>query len=224
MPADASTATDRPHRDTPPRREDRRTRRTRTALQHALVELALERGYAHLTVEEIAERADVGRATFYTHYRDKDELLDAVVRTLLDELRDLLATELDDDTGFTGRPVHVLFRHAAQRSAPYRLILRGDGDGRALLALTDALSRSTWSIFTRRIAAHGVTPRVDPELLARAWVGEQLAVLTWWFDRPDPPMSLDDAARMLADLSRHGRWWATGFDGPPPEGGGTPPA
>lgn len=222
MPSDAPTAAERSRRDTPHRREDRRTRRTRSALQQALVALALERGYTPLTVEEIAERADVGRATFYTHYRDKDELFEAVVRTLLDELRELLTTELDDETGFTGRPVHLLFTHAAQRSDPYRLILRGEGDGRALLALTDALSRATRTVFSRRIEAHEVTPRIDLDLLARAWVGEQLAVLTWCLREPESSMPLEEAARMLTDLSRHGRWWATGFDGAPPAGDGTP--
>ncbi|NIB33314.1 hypothetical protein HBB16_18685 [Pseudonocardia sp. MCCB 268] len=115
--------------------------------------------------------------------------------TLLDELRDLLAVELDDDTGFTGRLVHVLFRHAAQRSAPYRLILRGDRRRPGAARLTDAPPVDVEHLHLGGSARRDTAGR--PDLLARAWVGEQLAVLTWWFDRPDPLMSLDDAARML---------------------------
>ncbi|MFD7842339.1 TetR/AcrR family transcriptional regulator [Nocardia sp. NPDC059764] len=55
--------------------DDRRVRRTRAALHRALIELMLTRPYARITVRDIIDRADVGRSTFYAHYRDKDDLL-----------------------------------------------------------------------------------------------------------------------------------------------------
>jgi hypothetical protein len=54
---------------------DRRVLRTRAALRQALMELIREKGYEALTVEEITQHANLGRATFYLHYRDKDDLL-----------------------------------------------------------------------------------------------------------------------------------------------------
>ena len=54
---------------------DRRVRKTRKALRDALVELTLEKGYAAVTVGDIADRADVGRTTFYAHFTDKEDLL-----------------------------------------------------------------------------------------------------------------------------------------------------
>src|SRR5262245_43646956 len=54
---------------------DRRVHRTRTALFHALIELILERDYDAISVGEIAEKANVGRSTFYAHFTDKDDLL-----------------------------------------------------------------------------------------------------------------------------------------------------
>ena len=66
--------------------EDRRVRRTRRLLRDALVSLVLERGYAGITVEDITDRADLGRATFYSHYTDKDDLLGQVVSDLADDL------------------------------------------------------------------------------------------------------------------------------------------
>lgn len=56
------------------RNEDRRTTRTRLALRQALRELVKEKSYATITIEEITERANVGRTTFYLHYRDKEDL------------------------------------------------------------------------------------------------------------------------------------------------------
>ncbi|HEY2071361.1 MAG TPA: TetR/AcrR family transcriptional regulator [Rhizomicrobium sp.] len=54
---------------------DRRKERTQRALMRAFVELVLTKGYANVSVEEIAARADVGRSTFYMHYSGREALL-----------------------------------------------------------------------------------------------------------------------------------------------------
>ena len=50
---------------------DRRIQRTRQALHSALLELTKEKGYDSISIEEITAHANVGRATFYLHYKDK---------------------------------------------------------------------------------------------------------------------------------------------------------
>jgi len=64
----------------PPKKPDRRTERTRKALMSAFVELMLTRGYMNVSVEDIAEAADVGRSTFYIHYKSKEGLLREAVK------------------------------------------------------------------------------------------------------------------------------------------------
>jgi AcrR family transcriptional regulator len=54
---------------------DRRVERTRKVLQAAFVDLMLSEGYAALTVDAIARRADVGRSTFYMHFRSREDML-----------------------------------------------------------------------------------------------------------------------------------------------------
>ena len=54
---------------------DRRVRRTHRRLKEALLELIEERDYERITVEEITERADVARSTFYAHFGSKEDLL-----------------------------------------------------------------------------------------------------------------------------------------------------
>jgi AcrR family transcriptional regulator len=56
-------------------RPDRRVARTKRQLSKALIELILEKGYEHVTIQDILDRADVGRSTFYAHYESKDVLL-----------------------------------------------------------------------------------------------------------------------------------------------------
>src|ERR1700688_312513 len=59
----------------PKRNLDRRTERTRQALNSAFVKILLERGYANFTIGEVADRANVGRSTLYAHYSGKKDLL-----------------------------------------------------------------------------------------------------------------------------------------------------
>ncbi|MEJ2354006.1 MAG: TetR/AcrR family transcriptional regulator, partial [Anaerolineales bacterium] len=56
-------------------RVDRRVQRTRQLLNDALMSLIVEKGYDSITVQNIIDRANLGRSTFYAHYQDKDDLL-----------------------------------------------------------------------------------------------------------------------------------------------------
>jgi AcrR family transcriptional regulator len=68
------------------RNQDRRGQRTRHLLSAAFVQLMREKGYSAITVSDLIERANIGRSTFYSHYRDKDDLfvheLDRVIEVL----------------------------------------------------------------------------------------------------------------------------------------------
>lgn len=56
-------------------RTDRRVERTRQTLLRAFVDLTLAKGYDNVTVEAVTERANVGRSTFYVHFRGKEDIL-----------------------------------------------------------------------------------------------------------------------------------------------------
>jgi AcrR family transcriptional regulator len=58
-----------------PSSKDRRVLRTQKLLRQALFALMGEKDYESITVQDILEKADVGRSTFYVHFRNKDDLL-----------------------------------------------------------------------------------------------------------------------------------------------------
>ncbi|MGW6405087.1 TetR/AcrR family transcriptional regulator [Streptomyces sp. NPDC055134] len=193
--------------------EDRRIRRSRRSLGAALVELVLERGFTALTVEDITERADVARATFYSHFRDKEDLFARVTSDLLDELAERLRPAVADSmVGFTGKPVLEMLRHAREQRDLYRIVLRGEGDGKPLQMFVDACAQATAKEFRARAERNAVEPRIDADLLARVWVGEQVAVLRWWAEQDTPSLPADEVVRMLLELAMRGRYWASGFD------------
>src|SRR5688572_5246073 len=63
---------------------DSRILRTRDALFRSFDALIIERPYGDITIEEVCGRAGVGRSTFYTHFKDKDALMQARVQRLAD--------------------------------------------------------------------------------------------------------------------------------------------
>lgn len=65
------------------RAEDRRIQKTTNLLREALVSLIAEKPYDSIVVKEILDRANVGRSTFYTHFRDKDDLLISGIHDML---------------------------------------------------------------------------------------------------------------------------------------------
>ena len=99
---------------------DRRVRRTRGRLRRALLELTLERGYGGVTVQDVLERADVARATFYAHYRDKDDLLLSGFDELREQLRGHLRAHEEgerDGGGLLG-----LFEHVGSNRALWQAL------------------------------------------------------------------------------------------------------
>lgn len=66
---------------------DRRVKKTKKLLYDALGELIREKPYEDIAVQAILDRANVGRSTFYTHFRDKDELLVSVICSLLESVQ-----------------------------------------------------------------------------------------------------------------------------------------
>jgi AcrR family transcriptional regulator len=67
---------------------DRRQKRTREAIRQAFISLATNRRYDDFSVRDLIERADIGRSTFYEHYRSKDDVLRALMDGMLIELAD----------------------------------------------------------------------------------------------------------------------------------------
>lgn len=78
---------------------DRRSARTSATLQHALMSLILEKRYEAITIKDICDAADVGRSTFYAHYKNKDDLK----RRGLEHLRSVLVARQRDALAKPGR-------------------------------------------------------------------------------------------------------------------------
>jgi AcrR family transcriptional regulator len=158
----------------------RKVRRTRQALVGGLVSLVLEKRYAAITVQDLLDRADVARSTFYAHYRGKDDLLLRSFEGLLE----MLDREMDQG-GSDGRlaPVRELFHHIGQSRQFHRALARAHLLDRVYQTGTSYLSRT----IARRLTV--ISPGTDATALpalAQGLAGALFAMLRWWVDLEAP--------------------------------------
>lgn len=106
------------------RKPDRRVARTRALVLDAFLALMVERGYERMTVQHLLDRAGVGRATFYAHFRGKEELLAASIGRLQAGLRSHWRDGAARGPG-AGEPLGfslAFFRHVESHRRIYDLI------------------------------------------------------------------------------------------------------
>jgi AcrR family transcriptional regulator len=179
---------------------DRRVRKTQALLHEAIGTLIGEKAYDTISIREILDRANVGRSTFYTHFRDKDDLL---VSSMHDMLR---AVRSSGPPPSASREVRLIwfsrpiFEHVHQhrRASDARMGARGRAvvheHLRSVLVdlITDEMRRQSRD---RR----GSAPELPPALLVQHVASTFVLVLDWWVQTRSglAPGDVDDLFRAL---------------------------
>ncbi len=183
------------------KKEDRRIGRTRRLMHEALMALIVEKGYEAITVQDILDRADVGRSTFYAHYRDKDELLLSCfehLRTLFEQQQQALfaarRTGKDPEVHF----ILELFRHTRQHHKLYKAIA-GKQSGEMILKY---LHRDLYTMLIgplTELIRNKKSPPVPIEITTHHLVSSLLSLMTWWLDNnmPYSAEKMDEIFRIL---------------------------
>lgn len=172
---------------------DRRVRRTRRALQDALISLILEKGYDAVTIEEITDRADLGRTTFYLHFKDKEELfmhaIDTICQDFIEKHENLLTMEHNPKTH---KNIHLnldefilfhIFTHARENANLYKVMLRGEGGAKASKRFSNIIKEET---ILRLSYVQGLSSKVPLEIFAAFFAGTLIELVTWWLEENEP--------------------------------------
>src|SRR5882724_11768044 len=169
---------------------DLRIRRTRGRLADALVELMQEKPIDELTVQEVLDRAGVGRSTFYLHYRDKDDLFLCV----LEDGMEMWSTALlrKQEKSYRVAPVAEFFMHVGDAKKLYRALV----DSGRIHAFFELAQGHFARGIARRLKDMGMKNLVQSELDAgsHALAGNLLSLLKWWLDRGarESPKAMDE--------------------------------
>ena len=157
-------------------KQDRRSKRTRHLLSEALVELIREKGYNSITVSDIIDRANVGRSTFYAHYRDKDDLLAGELDRVIDVLDQHIPHESREENSLF--PSLGLFHHVGEQYELYKALAWSSG--------VDLLFKHVHKSLIQRIEQSLQAGKkefdVPIPILANFVAGSFLTILKWWLD------------------------------------------
>ncbi len=188
---------------------DRRVQRTRELLRESLMELILEKGYDAITVQEITDRANLGRATFYLHYNDKEDLLFSTLQDTVEELKQLVKSGRHEASLDAEWPNVLAFNHAAEHADFYRVLLSGEGSGKLLSQLRSYITGVIEEIISAALPAGGSSIPLD--VASNYFSGALLMMIEWWL-RSDMPYPPTEMARMFRQLTRFGLRSAFGDD------------
>lgn len=183
---------------------DRRVRRTRELLRGALLALIQEKGYDRITVRDILDRADVGRSTFYAHYRDKDELLLSGfedIRAALDAERDAAERGTEKKAEFL-RPMLAVFQHVEGHRHFWGALTRKGGADLITRILRESVAELVREHFRSQFA--GVkADQMQLEAAMQFVAGACIGLLIWWLDN-DISYSAEEIHSIFRRLASQG--------------------
>ncbi len=170
--------------------QDRRVTKTKQALRCALDELLEETSYSKISVQDIVERADVGRSTFYTHYAGKDDLLERSCFTT--QIARAFVTCLDGPA--RSPDFEVLFEHFARPHRHYQLVFGSEG----WQYVWETARRDLHQNWLAWASLQDELP-MPPELTAHFLTGGVLSLMQGWLEE-GAPLTAEALTETLAHL------------------------
>jgi AcrR family transcriptional regulator len=180
---------------------DRRIDRTRKSLQVALIALILEKGYEKVTVQNVIDRANVGRSTFYAHFVDLDDLL----ISQFDGLQEQFGQHLDSQPASAADPWEVtwlIFQHAQGQRQLYKALIENRGGNILMTHINKYFSEIIQDHVTLHLSRRN-DEIVPPEILVHYIASSFMSLLTWWLGH-DLPYSAGCMNNMFRELMEHG--------------------
>jgi AcrR family transcriptional regulator len=193
-----------------PRKPDERTRRTHERLGMALLELMQEKPIEEVTVQQVLDRASVGRSTFYLHFRDKNDLLLSQLEKFLEIMSTVLSIRKEQSHRVA--PVAEMFAHLGEQKRLYR-------------ALVDSGRLSDFYDLAQGYFTRGIEQRLreskrlsklqerDLAVHACALAGSLLSLLRRFMDR-----DAKESPRAMDELFHRMVWSGLQTPGPPASG------
>ena len=186
---------------------ERRKQRTREQLKQAALNLTLEKGYDAVSVQDITDRADLGRGTFYVHFADKEDLIWSALREGFEVVNEAMMNDYEHEQ--SPRLEYLIWRrmfeYAGENRALYKVMLAGQGSG--------PLADRVQSYFASEVEAQVTSGRCfvnftpPAPYIAQFVSGAIVRMLTWWLNVPN-----DYTPRQMA-----GFFYEMIFHQPPPD-------
>lgn len=177
---------------------------THKKLINATVELVIDKGYDSISIQDITDRADLGRGTFYIHFKDKESAVWGAVQYGLEE------TELQAHSHYSeGIPEQCeyygylnIFRHADQHRKLYKVMLGSQGSAAITARVHKHLAEefeNDMESLPEKIYADFLIPK---QILSQVLTGAIIQLVVWWLETPNT-YSVEQIAALFYESIHH---------------------
>ena len=176
---------------------DRRSQRTYRLVSSAFAELVGEKPYDKILVQDILDRAGIGRTTFYAHYFDKEDVLNNIIEQELERLTRQIAHAAARQRVM---PSLELFEHAYHsENQQFRALMRSRAGEFLWEALQTALCRAIEPALCT-LCAEKRSPSIPLPVVSEYLAGAFLTLFKWWLEAsmPYPPEQMESIFQQLA--------------------------
>jgi AcrR family transcriptional regulator len=176
---------------------DRRSQRTYRLVSSAFAELLSEKPYDEILVQDILDRAGIGRTTFYAHYFDKEDALDSMIAEQMEMFTHQIAHASARQRVV---PSLELFEHIYHsQNQQFRALMRSRAGEPLWEALQTALCRAIEPALCT-LDAEKRSPSIPLPVVSEYLAGAFLTLLKWWIEAsmPYPPEQMENIFQQLA--------------------------
>lgn len=179
---------------------DRRIIKTKIRIKDALFKFAVIKGMQNVSVQDIINEADINRATFYYHYKDKFDLLNEIVDETLEGLVNELVIPIQfksfEDIIYP--PVLALFEHVEKHAKVYKIILSNNGLPEIRWKMLDIIKQSVQNNIAQS-QEHRLEINLDKWFLENVVAGSLVALIVDWVenDLPNKPSFMAEQMALI---------------------------
>ena len=166
-----------------PSRHERRRLQTRKLLIQTTLKLILKKGYGAITIQDITDQADLGRGTFYLHFKDKEDVVWTAFRDLFHELEQAAHKQYGQhlpQVEYYG--LLNIFRHAEKNCDLYRVMFGGKGSAMLTARVQDLLAKALLDDIRNAPAPPDINFNLPEEFEAQLLTGVISRLLFWWLE------------------------------------------
>ena len=168
---------------------DRRKRKTRIAIQNACIQLIQEKEFDAITISDIAERADINRATFYLHFIDKHDMLDQFEQEIMDAISANFTTDfatamsIEEIIQSRYEPLVKVFSVIQDKTDMIDLLFQTKG----VRSIHTRFHTIALKMFDSKFTKQPInTPFQSPELFISVIVSTMIGIAHYWINSEDP--------------------------------------
>ena len=169
------------------KKEDLRTKRTRKMILEAFINLVKEKGYEHVTVSDIANQAMINRATFYAHFKDKQDVYDYIFKEAVAQFMIVLApVQLGRTNQLQLHAIEQIITHIFEKIQENRVffktVLNAHGNEQLRKQISQIL-RSTYANIFEQVEIREKDFIVPIDFIIEYMSSTFMASLHWWINQ-----------------------------------------